>query len=126
MYKVNVACGKTGYLANPLFIALEKNRSVLMAFVMLCVVCFFSPLFAQRQDLKFIHFNTRTGLSKNFVWKTFQDYKGIIWFATENGLNRFDGYTFIAYQHDPMDLNSLSSNSIRAIYEDKQKNLWIG
>ncbi len=82
--------------------------------------------FAQRPDLKFEHFNTRNGLVKNFVSNVSQDGKGIMWFATENGLNKFDGYNFSLYQNNLLDTNSLQSNSVRSIYEDKQKNLWIG
>jgi signal transduction histidine kinase/CheY-like chemotaxis protein/ligand-binding sensor domain-containing protein len=95
------------------------------------IVTWVLPLFyftasAQRPDLKFEHFNTSTGLSKNFVWHTFQDYKGLMWFATENGLDRFDGNNFSSYKHNPKDKTSISSNSIRVIFEDRQKNLWIG
>ena len=94
--------------------------------ISLLTACYFTVSHAQRPALKFEHFNTRNGLLKNFVWKTFQDHKGIIWFATENGLNKFDGYDFSVYQYNPQDPNSLGSNSVRVIYEDKQNNLWIG
>ncbi len=95
-------------------------------FLLLLTGLVMSYSFAQRPALKFKHYNTRTGLVKNFIWQIFQDSKGIMWFATENGLNTFDGYTFNLYQHSPKDAHSLGSNSIRSIFEDKQKNLWIG
>ncbi|HTE34785.1 MAG TPA: two-component regulator propeller domain-containing protein [Chryseolinea sp.] len=88
------------------------------------LVCFSSS--AQRPDLKFEHFNTRTGLSKNFVEHTFQDHKGLMWFGTENGLDKFDGYNFISYRYDLNEPHSIGSNTVRAIYEDRQMNLWIG
>ncbi len=81
---------------------------------------------AQRPDLQFEHIDTKNGLVKNFVNKTLQDDIGIMWFATENGLNKFDGSNVSLYQHSPKNNNSLQSNDIRSIYEDKKKNLWIG
>jgi ligand-binding sensor domain-containing protein len=50
----------------------------------------------------------------------------MMWFATENGLNKFNGYDFSIYQHNPLDSTTLGSNSVRSIYEDKRNNLWIG
>ncbi|MEJ7644699.1 MAG: two-component regulator propeller domain-containing protein [Chryseolinea sp.] len=102
-----------------------QKVGIAMYFLWVFALSDFTSL-AQRPDLKFEHFNTSTGLSKNFIWHTFQDSKGIMWFATANGLDRFDGYTFSAYQHDPNNKTSISGNSIRAIFEDHLKNLWIG
>ncbi|MEO8472703.1 MAG: two-component regulator propeller domain-containing protein, partial [Chryseolinea sp.] len=81
---------------------------------------------AQKPELKFEHFDTRNGMIKNFVWRIFQDDKGLMWFGTENGLNKFDGYKFSVYQANHLDEHSLRSNPIRAILEDRQKQLWIG
>ena len=55
-----------------------------------------------------------------------QDSKGFMWFGTEDGLNKYDGYTFTVYKHDPEDPNSISDNWIQAIYEDRSGDLWIG
>ncbi len=48
-----------------------------------------------------------------------------MWFGTEDGLNRFDGYKFTIYKHDDQDPNSLSDSRIKDIEEDAQGNLWI-
>jgi len=111
-------------MGNSIGILRQMLSRMLLSIVLTVFV--FGNSFAQRPDLRFEHFNTRNGLIKNFVWGIFQDHRGIMWFATENGLNKFDGYDFSVYQHNPKDSNSLRSNAIRAIYEDKQKNLWIG
>jgi len=49
-----------------------------------------------------------------------------MWFATEDGLNRFDGSSFKVYNHNPLDTNSIATNQLRALYEDSQGNLWVG
>jgi PAS domain S-box-containing protein len=55
-----------------------------------------------------------------------QDRKGFLWFGTQDGLNKFDGYTFTVFKHDPLDSNSLSDNFIWAMTEDHAGKLWIG
>ena len=54
-----------------------------------------------------------------------QDSRGFMWFGTEDGLNRYDGYTFKIYKPDPDEPNSLSDRWIRLV-EDKDGYLWIG
>jgi signal transduction histidine kinase/ligand-binding sensor domain-containing protein len=49
-----------------------------------------------------------------------------MWFGTEDGLNRYDGYNFMIYRHEPGNANSLSNSHIRAILEDDADSLWIG
>jgi ligand-binding sensor domain-containing protein/signal transduction histidine kinase len=49
-----------------------------------------------------------------------------MWFGTQDGLNRYDGYSFTVYKHDAFDPHSLSDNSIRALCEDHYGALWIG
>lgn len=78
------------------------------------------------QTEQFRHYDTESGLSNNIVYDIFQDHEDFLWIATENGLNRFDGYEFKKYFHDPDDPGSLSSNIARSIVEDKNGNLWIG
>jgi ligand-binding sensor domain-containing protein/HPt (histidine-containing phosphotransfer) domain-containing protein len=65
-------------------------------------------------------------LSNSTVYSIIQDSKGFIWFATEDGLNKYDGYKFTIYHHDLNDPNSLSGNYIYTIIEDHKGNLWIG
>jgi len=55
-----------------------------------------------------------------------QDSRGFMWIGTRDGLNRYDGYSFINYKYSAIDNNSLSSNVVTDVVEDKQGNLWIG
>jgi ligand-binding sensor domain-containing protein len=56
---------------------------------------------------------------------TLQDKEGFMWFGTKDGLNRFDGYTFKVYRHDPEDPNSVGSNFIQTLYENNGE-IWVG
>ncbi|GAB4286764.1 MAG: hypothetical protein Fur0025_19550 [Oscillatoriaceae cyanobacterium] len=55
-----------------------------------------------------------------------QDSKGFIWFCTQEGVNKYDGYNFTLYKNDPADPDSLSDNWISSIYEDRTGKLWLG
>jgi len=78
------------------------------------------------QSLIFNHLTVDDGLSNNDVNAVIQDKTGFIWFGTEDGLNRYDGYNFKIFRHDPSDSNSISGNSIWSLIEDHSGNIWIG
>ena len=77
------------------------------------------------RDLKFTHLTTNDGLSQSNVTAILQDRRGFMWFATRDGLNRYDGNTFVVYKHNPNDPDSLSANFIQDLMEDDQGYLWI-
>ncbi|QEM04511.1 response regulator [Mucilaginibacter rubeus] len=81
--------------------------------------------FAQDRNLKFEHIGTREGLSQINVSTIIQDSRGFMWIGTRDGLNRYDGYSFVIYKHSIQDDNSLSSNLISDIAEDKEGNIWL-
>jgi len=66
------------------------------------------------------------GLSHGNVTCIIQDKMGFLWFGTQNGLNRYDGYHFTIFRNDPKDPTSLSNNHIKALELDSDGNLWIG
>lgn len=78
------------------------------------------------QTMVLRHFSIDDGLSQGTPQSLFQDHLGFLWIGTQDGLNRFDGYTFRIYKNDPQNLRSLSANRIEAIYEDRHDHLWIG
>lgn len=69
--------------------------------------------------LRFSHLDVRHGLSQSSVTCILQDSQGFMWLGTQEGLNRFDGYTFAVFKHNPADEKSLNGNFIVSIYEDK-------
>jgi len=90
------------------------------------IIVFFS-LDLKAQDIIFEKITTRQGLSQNDVNCIFQDHNGFLWVGTNDGLNRYDGYSFKTFQID-LDNSSktgLSSNLIWRVKEDKKGNLWI-
>jgi ligand-binding sensor domain-containing protein/signal transduction histidine kinase len=77
-------------------------------------------------DVRFDRMSIAEGLSQSTVECILQDRKGFVWFGSEDGLNRFDGYSFTVFRHDPQESNSLSSNYVRCLLEDQTGGLWIG
>ncbi|RMF58114.1 MAG: hypothetical protein D6743_18055, partial [Calditrichaeota bacterium] len=73
-----------------------------------------------------MHLSTSHGLSNSIINDILQDRQGFIWIGTEDGLNRYDGYTFKVYSHDPLDSTSISSSTINFLYEDHASGLWMG
>lgn len=75
-------------------------------------------------DIK--QFTIEDGLSQTRVNVNFIDSRGFLWIGTSDGLNRYDGYTFGVFRHQPLDSLSISNNFIHSIDEDKKGNIWIG
>ncbi len=55
-----------------------------------------------------------------------QDRAGFMWFATKDGLNRYDGYSFRVFRNDPVDSTTVRDNFIQAIHEDRAGLIWVG
>jgi signal transduction histidine kinase/ligand-binding sensor domain-containing protein len=77
------------------------------------------------QAPRFYHLTTDNGLASGNVRSIVEDHQGFFWIGTEDGLQRYDGYTFVNYHHDPLDSTSVSSNYIFTIFEDSYQNLWV-
>ena len=84
------------------------------------------PVAAQPVQAVFENYTLENGLSNNTVHQAFQDSRGYMWFATNHGICRYNGYQFTSFRNDPVDSNSLNGLLARVIYEDKKGHLWIG
>ena len=94
----------------------------------LALIIFFasnSPLIFG-QAFYFRNYQVDNGVSSNFITCIAQDKKGFMWFGTRNGLNRFDGVSFMIFRNDLNNPLSIGSNSILSLFEDKQERLWVG
>ncbi len=104
--------------------------SRLIRFFLLLVLCCCIPVsFAfNPSHLRFDKLSVEDGLSQLSVTSILQDRHGFMWFGTQYGLNRFDGYEFQVFKHDSeRDDTTLSANFIRCITEDPDDGkLWIG
>ncbi|MGQ1891390.1 hybrid sensor histidine kinase/response regulator transcription factor [Thermophagus sp. OGC60D27] len=98
-----------------------------MSFGFLCLCLWLLPgafSFSQ-ENYHWTHYTTVDGLSQNAVTSILQDRRGFMWFATWNGLSRFDGYQFSNFKVKPGDEVDISSSRIDYIAEDKYGFIWL-
>lgn len=86
----------------------------------------FQQAVGQVKNYDFINLNSKNGLSSNTVNTILKDKYGLMWFGTEDGLNKFDGQNFAVYRHSETDSTNIGRGSVMAMQEDKEGNLWIG
>ena len=94
------------------------------ALLVLLLSLLFQPVFPQKKHINFEYLQTR-GLSQNSIYCMLKDHYGFMWFGTQAGLNKFDGYKFTVYTHTINDPKSIAANEIANLCEDKEGNLWI-
>lgn len=92
-------------------------------FLLLLIASF---CFSQKEDIQFEHLSMKDGLSMNPVMAITQDSKGFLWFGSQDGLNKYDGYRFEVFKTRDNDTNSISDNFITSLCSDKVGKLWIG
>ncbi|GJM32510.1 MAG: hybrid sensor histidine kinase/response regulator [Saprospiraceae bacterium] len=81
---------------------------------------------AQFDKLRFERISVNQGLPNCAIEEAIEDHFGFLWFATCEGLFRYDGYQFKAYRHDVMDSTSLSNPYVQSLIEDREGNIWVG
>ncbi len=81
---------------------------------------------AQFRSFAFERLTIEDGLSNNSINCILQTSDGFLWIATKDGLNRFDGQSFVVFKHDPASANSLPENYIMSLFESRDKTFWIG
>lgn len=90
---------------------------------LVCVLLF--PQFAAAESLRFKTLNSSNGLPQNTVRAITQDQNGLMWFATEDGVARYDGQNLKVYRHDPRAEYPLKENVINRFLSVGQQ-LWMG
>ncbi|MEQ9116878.1 two-component regulator propeller domain-containing protein [Fulvivirga sp.] len=81
--------------------------------------------FSQVRDLKFDHLDNIRALNYRSITAITQDAQGFIWFGSQDGLLRYDGYDVKIFKNEIGNPNSLSDNNIRALEADTLGNIWI-
>ena len=80
----------------------------------------------EARNIRFRHITAEDGLSQSTVHALVQDRDGLMWFGTQEGLNRYDGYEFKTFNTDPDASDSRSMPYVRALHEDRNGVLWVG
>jgi ligand-binding sensor domain-containing protein/two-component sensor histidine kinase len=77
-------------------------------------------------DIRFSRLSTENGLSQTLVSQIIQDNQGFMWFGTQYGLDRFDGYSFTVFKHEQGVESSLSGVFISSLFKDRSGTIWVG
>lgn len=97
-------------------------RFLVLCLLLLCGLASAAP----PRSLRFEQLSVQDGLPQESVLAIAQDRQGFIWFGTQGGLARYDGYRTVIYQHALNDPHSLSQNWVRVLHVDPAGRLWVG
>jgi ligand-binding sensor domain-containing protein/signal transduction histidine kinase len=104
--------------------ALLRNPALVLCLVL--TVFFANNLSLPAQPIvNFSHYSVEQGLSQSNAFRILQDKRGFLWIATQDGLNRFDGYTFTIFRNTTL-TGSIADSHVQALYEDNNGMLWVG
>ena len=102
----------------------KQYKILLIAFFMFSIVCSYKIL-PQQLPNSFESISIIDGLSHNNIWCFVQDRYGYMWIATDDGLNKYDGYNFRIFKNDPNDSTTLPANQVTCVLEDHDGILWV-
>lgn len=94
-----------------------KRVHILLLYFCIAIICY-------GQEGKI--FTADKELSSSMINSVYQDKKGVVWIATEDGLNRYDAAKFTVYKNDPQNENTLKNNYARIMFEDSKDNFYVG
>ena len=101
----------------------------ILTFFCVVILCFFTADVLAKgaisQKYSVTYFSSQNGVEDGLVNDIIQDHKGLLWFATWNGLYRFDGYNFKNYKSNMEDLGGLTNDRLLDIVEDKFGCIWV-
>jgi ligand-binding sensor domain-containing protein len=106
----------------------DKTQTPLLRSIFIFVFAIFFTISAfaqQAREYSFKHFSVNGGLAANTVSAVAQDMDGYIWVATTNGLQRYDGNSFITFKAQENNASAIPTNHITGLYKDKKNNLWL-
>ena len=101
-------------------------RHLLAALALFGMLVASSQAVAPTRSLRFEHLSVAHGLAQESVLAIVQDREGFMWFGSQAGLSRFDGYRVVVYRHELDNPKSLVNNWIRVLHVDQRGDLWIG
>jgi len=98
-----------------------RNYTKILFFILLVAASFYS----NAQIYNALNVTRKEGLSNSNVKAICVDHLGYVWFGTEHGLNRYNGFETVNYYNDINDKSTISNNNIVNIYEDDAGNIWV-
>jgi len=101
---------------------MKWKKVFLAAMISLCCSLHLSA----QKGIRFEHISIKDGLTQNSILCILQDEKGFLWFGTEDGLNRYDGYDFKIFKHKFNDNTTLSNNNIKTLLNGEKGYIWVG
>jgi len=106
---------------------MAQHRYFTITFLLFCVLLIHTGrVSAQEPVTHFDQISLEQGLSHGTVFSIVQDQTGFLWFGTQSGLNKYDGYDITVFRHDPNDPNSLSNDNAGNLFIDRAGIIWIG
>lgn len=85
----------------------------------------YAVLCYSQTNLRFRQYSLTEGLSQSCIYDILQDRQGFLWLGTQDGLNRFDGYHFRVFKHEPENPYSLPDSWVDALLEDDRGGIWV-
>jgi signal transduction histidine kinase/ligand-binding sensor domain-containing protein/CheY-like chemotaxis protein len=105
----------------------HSNLNSYVKYILVYLFCIFPFLtISQNFNYNFEVLSVKDGLSHNNVYSIIQDNKGYLWIGTQDGLNKYDGYKFSIYRHEPDNPNSITTGNFGKIYQDTSGIFWFG
>ena len=101
-------------------------KKIILAFILCLLVSLEAKTYNSniQAQLQFKSLTIDNGLSNNCVRSITQDSLGYMWFATANGVNKYDGYNITQYKHRSNDSLTILSNFVKVVFIDSKNNLW--
>ena len=103
----------------------KSNIRTFCIFFYLIQLLFIVSFSQEKIEIKFDNISIKDGLSQSSPNCILQDSRGILWIGTEDGLNKYDGYTFIVYKPEQNKTNCISNIRIKCLLEDKDNNICL-
>ncbi|MBG9378543.1 hypothetical protein I5907_20070 [Panacibacter sp. DH6] len=102
-----------------------RKKVILLFYLVVPVYLFARPISPDEWRLTGEWLTANNGLSQGMINGILEDKEGYMWFATKDGLNRYDGYRIKVFRQDPDDPYSLPDNYITSVSEDGKNNIWV-
>lgn len=103
-----------------------RNKWLILCLLFLSALTAKLALASNLGSLRFDRVGAEQGFAQQSITAMTQDRLGFMWFGTQAGLVKFDGYRTTVFHSDPHNPNTISDNFVSAFYEHRDGKLWVG